>query len=407
MFEGEIKNWKLPTHVLNADGVIPYTSNSLFYKSNEPLNQRTIKDSDHSYTHPTDPRAIIDVLGMKKDGLVLNSSQIRSNFEYRIEEARRTNTPINLITLVCPPYAYQSPTAKESYGLASSFTEDPLNYNFRFNYKVITFSLAYLAETIRNLGVSVNSELIIGDWAFRGINGIYESLPSDDAINARMDEFAASARDYVTQVYPNHNISIGRFRGTDIESRFPIGMPLDPLDKVEYMDHIMQNGLPELVTYENKVMMTAIGTFWQRYTEQLEEFTNPRCWGEIESRIPEIFEELNTAGISNEFSKPYIINFLMLLRNTLRSRKTKIDSDDVTTSPIKAGFYDALMKSYEYILYGLVFSERFPNAINYNWDTKFPASGHFYQRGGLDTLFLDPNRFPIPYPELGIKFNPF
>ena len=402
--------FELPTHVLDPGGKIPLYVNALLTRIVEPnlgfdLDPK-LRDR-YIYQEPQAPSEIVPILGIQKDRQPFNTEDVRAKFEGRIQESVQTGKPIDLLTIVCPPYTHYQTQDRESDGLARDFELDPSSYNFDFSYKAVMFDLAYLTDLLRKFGATVNPKMVIGDWAFRGIDGIRASLPTDADIMEQMDVFCESAKHYADETYEKDGISIEKFSNTDLVSLFPMGMPLRPEEKEVYMQSVLQGKLHDAIPEDTRQMFVTAYSLWDRYDKKLADYTNPRTWHQIETAIPEIFQELQRGGISIEKAKPFFVNFFKLLGNTMASRRTELAYRDGTSSPVKAGFYDALMKSYEYILYGSVYSKIYPNAVNFDWNTKYPAAGLFYKDGGLDTIALDPNRFPTPKSQLGIIVIPF
>lgn len=253
------------------------------------------------FEDPTNFEEFWQTYSMRKGGNWFMTGSARRRIEDRLT---LSTDPIDLITIVCPPYSKYSLRTRENKGLMTNFDENPVDHNFEYDYKVITHCHVETLRFLQSQGIQANAHMIIGDWALRGASGVRTQFPTDSDIIGALDTFAASADNYMRRVYPDTPVHIDRFLNTSIKDEFPLDIPQDPAEKRDHMLEVMQWDDSRLLqTLEPIIAQVLQGIV------DLSRFTNPDSWSAVG----------DTAGVN----KQTLIHFLQVFRNTAESRKNR------------------------------------------------------------------------------------
>lgn len=374
--------------VLTPDTVLPmsYSAAAMFSRVKNPGVPANYDWDQFDFKEPENLSEFWEQYSMRKSSNWFMTNAARARLESRFAE---TDRPLDLLTIVCPPYSKHSLKGRGNRGLMTDFSDNLVfDHNFEYDYRVIAHCLWETGQFLEKQGLQVNMKYIIGDWALRDATGVREMFPTDTDIQNALSQFAVSAQGYMDVTYPQAGIQIDRFMNTSIPENFPLDIPHSPEGKRDHMLSVL-NTKPTPFLLAIRDLMRAVDSG----NVNLEPLTDPSSWKSIGAQYAE--------------NPQTIVRLLQVFRNTAMSRKTEIGANNTTMDPYQAGFWDAVLKAYEYVLYASEFKAKYPDSVKAFFDTKYPASGLFFEEGGLDLMYLDPQRFYIPKSELRIPFNPF
>lgn len=415
---------------------IPYFINALLSKFNKLTMDSDFDQSELEFKKPSNLDEFFNVYGMEKNGNAFNTKKIRAKTKEIVDYHLETGKPLQLVTIVCPPYAKKRLGARENKGLITNFEDDPIDHGFLYSYKLLAHTFCETALFFKSLGLTVKPIFIIGDWALRDKFDRENSyFNNGDLADAQLENFYQSATKYFKKTYPEMNVHVDRFFNS-IAGYLPFVMPQTPEDKAKYCSAVFGKNRLHIYQFPYKkttVISWALPAIYKYYFEnkfRFYELINKDKWSSFMppnparpfnlddiSEVQAFYDKYgyldftldDENNLGKEEYKQVWIRFLQIFSDTLKSRRDEDEKGLAETNMdiLDAGFMDAMMKFYEYVIYGLVFKEKYQESLMAYFDTKYPSAGLGFEEGGFDLLYLDTHNYWTPMSKLGIRLNPF
>ncbi|MFZ5376044.1 MAG: hypothetical protein ACOZAN_00035 [Patescibacteria group bacterium] len=391
-----------------GDKPIPYFLNALFSSIGHLTDDIQLDRGKYEFHQPKNLEVFFITYGMKKNSNIFNTAENRKKTYEIVKTHLESGEKLQIVTMVCPPYKKKRLGARENIGLMTNFEDDPIDNGFLYSYKLLANTLVQTGEFFKSLGLDVELVFVVGDWGLRDnserINS-YSSNPGSSIDQLTM--FCQSAEKYLSSHYPETQILVDRFSNSTITEQIPFVMPQTPESKRRFLKDHFCKLLEEEEKLDPKLHhcvleLQKIVDFYEKDKLNFIQLSKPDNWCEF---TPPVLD-LPTDELAH---KRIWIRFLQIFRDTTMSRSQEKEAglSETNMDIADSGFWDAMIKMYEYIVYATTFKEKYPKSLMAYFDSKYPSAGLAFEEGGYDLLYLDTNKYWIPMDKLGIRMNPF
>lgn len=343
--------------------------------------QIQVFNPDQLKTHaPQNIDQFLDFYGMREfSGNAVNNFNTKTT-KKRIKEltirSTQIHVPITNLCIVCPPYWREPGSQRNNVGLFTDMRKAYV-HGFDYNYTSQVKALRQTHNFYSQQGVIDQPVLIVGDWALQDIQGIRKHQIDDESIFAALDQFKSSIVEYAHEIGFD-NLSVIGFREIGLDKVLPFDFPHTPDGRRDFMT-------AKLATAENKdtdAFVAELGEIW--------DFCNIHGATKLMD-----WRNWKTVDLPEDKRKLWV-QFFLLLNNTINSRIKEAINHDTKMPPNEAGLYDALVKAWEYYEMAKHINKAYPFQITNNFDTKFPAAGMWWEQGGLNVVYLNPDKLLSP-----------
>lgn len=416
---------------------IPYFANALFTKIGKLGPEQVLDRSLYEFSYPHDLKSFFNIYGMEKDGNRFNTASIKTRTAEIVEHHRETGTPLQIITIVCPPYKKERLGGRKNSGVLTSIEQDPIENGFMYSYKLLAHTLVDTGIFFESLGIKTQLVFVIGDWALRdSLDRPDNYFDNFEETIASLDLFYQSVVEYFRRQYPNVDVIIDRFKGSHVQADLPFVVPQTPELKKQWLkknirgsrmhftgdtNHAMEPfvwAIPQIIrlfeTDPELFYHSAQKNQWKEFVPPLPlrpfDLTNIQEVQEFYDKYGNLHPNLEHEEIFESQSyKQVWLSFFQIFTDTLNSRSQEEvrGLKETTLNALEAGFWDACTKMYEYAIYGSAFLKKYPGSLMAYFDTKYPSAAMGYQQAGVDLVYLDTREFYVPKSKLGIYLNPF
>lgn len=296
---------------------------------------------------------------------------------------------IYICNFICPPYVNDK---KLGYiGLFDSMADDPMKYNFDYDYIKNFKNLEKIVLLGNRLGIPLKGMLVFCDWGLINIDGIKTTINSDAEIILCLKRF----KDSITSSLRNYSglevITLSELR---VSEYLPLGLPYSYNERKKFLkETIKSNGKIFKIIDRNFLTQVLI---WLN-DQILIDFLNWRNFSKLD-------EWKNF--------KEDLVNILKTYENILWMKINKICSNpdrniiyhEQHKDLREEAFYDALLRYVEYKIYGQLISSNFEKIICLYQDPGFPMAGQHFKNSKLPVMFIDPDSLKD---RLKFDYSPF